>query len=156
MEYDHAIETVECCIVGGGPAGVVLGLLLARQGVSVLLLEAHQNFDRDFRGDTVHPSTVGLLEQIGLLDKLLALPHVAMLDFPFHYPDGSISPPPSERDRARSPRSYQIPQHLFLDMLVREAQRCPTFRVAVGARVDELVGDADGVRRPLHVGRRSA
>jgi len=121
MNEDELTSSVDCCIVGGGPAGVVLGLLLARQGVEVLLLEAHHNFDRDFRGDTVHPSTVQLLEQIGLLDKLLALPHAAVLDFPFHFPDGSISPPPTDRDRLRRPYSYQIPQHLLLDMLVRKA-----------------------------------
>jgi len=141
----EAIQTVDCCIAGGGPAGVVLGLLLARQGVDVLLLEAHQNFDREFRGDTVHPSTVNLIEQLGLLDKLLALPHVAMLDYPFHYPDGSISPPPTKRDRARLSSSYMIPQHLLLEMLVREAQRYPTFRLATGARVDDLLRDARGV-----------
>jgi 2-polyprenyl-6-methoxyphenol hydroxylase-like FAD-dependent oxidoreductase len=145
MDSDNSIQSVDCCIVGGGPGGVVLGLLLARQGVSVLLLEAHQNFDRDFRGDTVHPSTVKLLDHIGLLDQLLALPHAASLDFPFHYPDGSISPLPSQRDRARRPVSYQVPQHLLLDMLVREAQRYPTFRVAMGARVDDLVHAGDGV-----------
>jgi 2-polyprenyl-6-methoxyphenol hydroxylase-like FAD-dependent oxidoreductase len=145
MNDDNAVKTVDCCIAGGGPAGVALGLLLARQGVRVLLLEAHQNFDRDFRGDTVHPSTVDLLEQLGLLDKLLALPHAAMLDFPFHYADGSISPPPSERDRARKRRSYQIPQRVLLDLLVREAQRYPTFGVALGARVDGLLHDANGV-----------
>ena len=93
MENHNAPQTADCCIVGGGPAGVVLALLLARQGVEVVLLEAHKNFDRDFRGDTVHPSTVKLLEQIGLLDKLLSLPHAVTLDFPFHYPDGTISPP---------------------------------------------------------------
>jgi 2-polyprenyl-6-methoxyphenol hydroxylase-like FAD-dependent oxidoreductase len=144
MNDNEPICRVDCCIAGGGPAGVVLGLLLARQGVEVLLVEAHQNFDRDFRGDTVHPSTVQLLEQVGLLDKLLDLPHAAVLDFPFHFPDGSISPPRSERDRARRAYSYQIPQHLLLDMLVREAQRYPTFRVEVGARVDGLLHDATG------------
>src|SRR5262245_25206918 len=144
MNDNELTSSVDCCIAGGGPAGIVLGLLLARQGVEVLLLEAHQNFDRDFRGDTVHPSTVQLLEHIGLLDKLLALPHAAVLDFPFHYPDGSISPLPTERDRARQPYSYQIPQHLLLDMLVREAQRYPTFRVAMGARVDGLLHNGVG------------
>src|SRR5215471_10975458 len=99
MNNNELTSSVDCCIVGGGPAGVVLGLLLARLGVKVVLLEAHQNFDRDFRGDTVHPSTVSLLEQLGLLDKLLALPHAAVLDFPFHFPDGRISPLPIERER---------------------------------------------------------
>jgi 2-polyprenyl-6-methoxyphenol hydroxylase-like FAD-dependent oxidoreductase len=145
MNDERTTRTVDCCIAGGGPAGVMLGLLLARQGADVLLLEAHQNFDRDFRGDTVHPSTVGLLEEIGLLDELLALPHAAMFDFPFHYSDGSISPPPSQRDVARRPQSYQVPQHLLLDMLVREARRYPTFHVAMGARVDELLYDGTTV-----------
>jgi 2-polyprenyl-6-methoxyphenol hydroxylase-like FAD-dependent oxidoreductase len=144
MECEQDIQAVDCCIVGAGPAGVVLGLSLARQGVNVLLLEAHQNFDRDFRGDTVHPSTVKLLEQLGLLDKLLALPHAAILDFPFHYPDGSISPPPTERARARWPHSYQVPQHLLLNMLAGEAQRYPTFHLAMGAKVDDLLRDARG------------
>ena len=149
MDEIELTSQVDCCIVGGGPAGVVLGLLLARQGVEVMLLEAHQNFDRDFRGDTVHPSTVRLLEQIGLFDKLLALPHAAVFDFPFHFPDGSISPPPTERDRARRPYSYQIPQHLLLDMLVSEAQRYPTFHVVMGARVDGLLQNAGGEVRGL-------
>src|SRR3954471_7539287 len=64
-----------CCIVGGGPAGAVLGLLLARAGVPVTLLESHPDFDRDFRGDTVHPPTLELLAQLGLADRLHALPH---------------------------------------------------------------------------------
>jgi 2-polyprenyl-6-methoxyphenol hydroxylase-like FAD-dependent oxidoreductase len=145
MDCDHDVQTVDCCIAGAGPAGVVLGLLLARQGVNVLLLEAHQTLDREFRGDTVHPSTVKLLEQIGLLDKLLALPHTAVMDFPFHYSDGSISPPPTERERARSAYSYQVPQHLLLNMLAGEAQRYRTFDLVMGAKVDDLLRDTRGV-----------
>src|SRR6476469_8053219 len=64
-----------CCIVGGGPAGAFLALLLARQGIPVMLLEAHKNFDRDFRGDTVHPSTMEIMDELGLADRLLELPH---------------------------------------------------------------------------------
>src|SRR4051812_37742950 len=64
-----------CCIVGGGPAGMMLGLLLARAGVNVVVLEKHRDFLRDFRGDTVHPSTLEIMNEIGLLDRLLALPH---------------------------------------------------------------------------------
>src|SRR5881398_1108378 len=64
-----------CCIVGGGPAGVVLALLLARQGIPVTLLELHADFDRDFRGDTLHPSILEVLDEIGLADRLLELPH---------------------------------------------------------------------------------
>ena len=71
-------NSADCIIVGGGPAGVVLSLLLARKGVRVLLLEAQDDFDRDFRGDTVHPSTLEMLDGIGLVDKVLEIDHVKM------------------------------------------------------------------------------
>src|ERR1700691_2017319 len=66
---------VRCCIVGGGPAGVVLAYLLARAGVEVLVLEKHTDFLRDFRGDTIHPSTLELMYELGLLDEFLRRPH---------------------------------------------------------------------------------
>jgi len=69
------MNAVSCCVAGGGPAGMMLGLLLARAGVSVLVLEKHADFLRDFRGDTIHPSTLELMHELGLLDALLRLPH---------------------------------------------------------------------------------
>ena len=75
---DSSSETflsVECCVVGGGPAGMMLGFLLARAGVSVAVLEKHADFLLDFRGDTIHPSTLRIMDELGLLDALLALPH---------------------------------------------------------------------------------
>src|SRR5450755_3184760 len=63
------------CVVGGGPAGMMLGYLLARAGIQVTVLEKHADFFRDFRGDTIHPSTLDVLDQLGLLDELLKLPH---------------------------------------------------------------------------------
>jgi 2-polyprenyl-6-methoxyphenol hydroxylase-like FAD-dependent oxidoreductase len=63
------------CIIGGGPAGIMLGYLLARAGVQVTVLEKHKDFFRDFRGDTIHPSTLELLYELGLLEKFLTLPH---------------------------------------------------------------------------------
>ncbi len=64
-----------CCIAGGGPAGMMLGLLLARAGIDVVVLEKHADFLRDFRGDTIHPSTLEVMDELGLLDELLKLPH---------------------------------------------------------------------------------
>ena len=64
-----------CCIVGAGPAGTVLALILARQGIATTLLEAHQDFDREFRGDTVHPSVMEIMDEMGLAERLLELPH---------------------------------------------------------------------------------
>src|SRR5881296_286513 len=67
--------SVRCCVAGGGPAGMMLGLLLARAGVEVLVLEKHVDFLRDFRGDTIHPSTLEVMHELGLLEDLLKLPH---------------------------------------------------------------------------------
>jgi 2-polyprenyl-6-methoxyphenol hydroxylase-like FAD-dependent oxidoreductase len=134
----------DCCIVGDGPAGIVLALLLARQGVEVVLLEAHESFDRDFRGDTVHPATLELLEQLGLLDRVFELPHARMADFAFHFPDGSVSPPGRPRPGARHPHALQVPQARFLEMLVAEARRFPAFHLFTGARAEQLLA-RDGI-----------
>jgi 2-polyprenyl-6-methoxyphenol hydroxylase-like FAD-dependent oxidoreductase len=71
--------SVRCCIAGGGPAGMMLGLLLARAGVPVLVLEKHADFLRDFRGDTLHPSTLEVMHELGVLDRFLTLPHQKVL-----------------------------------------------------------------------------
>src|ERR1700726_4978883 len=70
-----AALTTKCCIAGGGPAGMMLGFLLARAGVDVVVLEKHADFFRDFRGDTVHPSTLQVMRELGLIDGFLKLPH---------------------------------------------------------------------------------
>src|SRR5438874_3999056 len=70
-----------CCIVGGGPAGMILAFLLGRAGIPTTLLEEHEDFERDFRGDTLHPSTMELMDQLGLADRLLALPHTKIAGF---------------------------------------------------------------------------
>jgi len=141
----NATTSIDCAIVGGGPGGVVLALLLARQGVEVLLLEAHADFNRDFRGDTVHPSTLQLLDQLGLMSKLRQLPHAVIHDFPTHLPDGSVSAPPRSRLRRKNP-TMQVSQARFLDLLVAEAQRYPSFHVAMGARVEQLIEENGVVR----------
>ena len=71
----NGTNSVRCCIAGGGPAGMMLGYLLARAGVEVVVLEKHGDFLRDFRGDTIHPSTLEVMHELGLLDEFLKLPH---------------------------------------------------------------------------------
>src|SRR5436309_2360717 len=72
---NHPADRTTCCIAGGGPAGIMLGFLLARAGIAVTILEKHRDFLRDFRGDTIHPSTLQVMHELGLLDALLRLPH---------------------------------------------------------------------------------
>jgi 2-polyprenyl-6-methoxyphenol hydroxylase-like FAD-dependent oxidoreductase len=79
-----------CCIVGGGPAGAFLALLLARQGISVMLLEAHKNFARDFRGDTLHPAVLEVLGELGLANRLLQFSHTKAHYVQFHTSTGPI------------------------------------------------------------------
>ena len=88
---DH-VEQTSCCVVGGGPAGAVLALLLARNGVPVTLLEGHRDFDREFRGDTLHPSVLEIMDEIGLADALLALRHTKI-----HHGKFVLRPPPVKR-----------------------------------------------------------
>src|SRR3989442_13299422 len=80
-----------CAVVGAGPAGAVLALLLAGRGVEVVLLEAHHDFDRDFRGDTVHPGTLELLDQLGLAERLHQFPHGKLRALRLHTPQGTVT-----------------------------------------------------------------
>src|SRR6266567_4025333 len=87
----HQAEQTTCCIVGAGPAGAILALLLARQGIEVTLLEAHTDFDRDFRGDTIHPSVLTILDELGIADHLLKLRHTKMDVINVQVPTGVVS-----------------------------------------------------------------
>jgi 2-polyprenyl-6-methoxyphenol hydroxylase-like FAD-dependent oxidoreductase len=121
----------------------MLSLLLARQGVSVALLEAHADFERDFRGDTVHPSTLELLDELGLLERVRQIPHATIADFPTHFPDGSVSEGRPGRVR-RKHVTMTVRQARFLDLLAAETQSYPNFQLIMGARVEQLV-EHDGV-----------
>ena len=141
---DMTVEQTDCCIVGGGPAGAVLALLLARQGVRVTLLEAHGDFNRDFRGDALQPAVLQVLAQMGLADRVLALALARFSSFPFHTPSGSVHHADVSRLKTPYPFIAMVPQARFLDLIVSEAQRWPAFRLVMGARVEALVREADG------------
>ncbi len=107
------VEQTTCCIVGSGPAGAVLALLLARKGVPVVLLEEHMDFDRDFRGDTIHPSVMQILDEIGLADRLLQLPHTKVYGLPVQTAKGYVTLADFHRLKTRFPYIALIPQTDF-------------------------------------------
>jgi len=143
------IHRTSCCVVGAGPAGAVLSLLLARAGIEVTLLEAHQNFDRDFRGDTIHPSVLHIMDEIGLADRLLQLRHSRIHTASFATPSGTIAIADFRRVESKFPFIMMVPQELFLEFITQEAKQYPTFRLIMGANVQEMIeenGTIQGVR----------
>ncbi len=138
-------ETV-CCVVGGGPAGAMLALLLARKGVPVTLLEAHPDFDREFRGDTIHPSVMELMDELGLAERLLELRHSRVRDLTFQSAAGPFTPIDFRRLKTKFPYITMMPQKSFLEFVTAEARRYPNFRLVMNARVRELIRH-DGIVR---------
>ena len=136
-------------VVGGGPGGMLLAYLLARAGVPVTLLEAHRDFDRRFRGDSLHPWTLELLDELGLADELLRLPHFPARYFRFHTPAGTLTPADYGALDSRFPYVALMPQARFLDFLAAKAAELPAFELRTSARVSGLVeehGVVTGVR----------
>jgi 2-polyprenyl-6-methoxyphenol hydroxylase-like FAD-dependent oxidoreductase len=139
------VESVEtrCCVVGAGPAGALLALVLARNGVGVCLLEAHEDFDRDFRGDTIHPSAMEIMDELGLADALLQLRHTKIRTANLMTGAGAVAVAEFKRLKTRFPYITIMPQVNFIEFLVAEAKRYPNFELRLGARVEELI-DEDG------------
>lgn len=144
MATPAAAMTTTVAIVGGGPAGMMAALLLARAGVAVTLVEAHRDFERDFRGDMIHPSTLEVLSQLGLVDRLHQLPHAKLRTLRFVA--GGAVYEMANFGRLPTPYPYVMvmPQVRFLDFLLEEARRYSTFRLVPGAAVRSLC-DRDGI-----------
>src|SRR3954463_8946316 len=116
----QAIAT-RCCIAGGGPAGMMLGFLLARAGVDVTVLEKHKDFLRDFRGDTVHPSTLQVMQELGLLEDFLKLPPTKISTANLEIADEHLTIGECSRLPTACKFIALMPQWDFLDFLAREA-----------------------------------
>ncbi|MFN0070559.1 MAG: FAD-dependent oxidoreductase [Chloroflexota bacterium] len=140
------VMNTRCCIVGGGPAGAVLAYMLARAGVDTTLLEEHEDFDRDFRGDTVHPSVMQILDELGLADRVLQLRHTKLRDITLQGSAGPIKAVDFSLLPTRFPYITLIPQAIFLKFMVDEAQTFPNFHLVLGAGVRELLDEAGIVR----------
>src|SRR2546423_15044426 len=130
--------STRCCVVGGGPCGLMLGYLLARAGIDVVVLEKHADFLRDFRGDTVHPSTLELIYELGLLDEFLALPHQEVRRLERVIGDRTFAGPDFGHLPTRCKFIALMPQWDFLDFLTAQAKRHPTFRLLMSAEVVAL------------------
>ncbi|SFP25118.1 2-polyprenyl-6-methoxyphenol hydroxylase [Amycolatopsis arida] len=140
-------ERTTCVVAGGGPAGMVLGLLLARAGVEVTVLEKHADFLRDFRGDTVHPTTIDLLDELGLGKRFAALPQSRLDKVTFPMPDGGELVVGDLR-RLDVPHPYiaMVPQWDFLDLLADAARAEPTFTLRMNTEVTDLLRERGAVR----------
>lgn len=144
-------ERTTCLVVGGGPAGLVLGLLLARAGVDVTVLEKHADFLRDFRGDTVHASTLTLLDELGLGERFAALPQRRMERAQVQLDDGIVQ----VADLSRLPGAHRhiamVPQWDFLDLVADATADEPTFTLRRDAEVVGLLRDGDTEIGRAHV-----
>ena len=142
-------DSTTCAIVGGGPAGMVLGLLLARAGIEVTVLEKHADFLRDFRGDTVHPSTLRLLDELGLWDRFAALPQSKVDHAEFPVDGQSVTMVDFRRLRQPHPYVAMVPQWDLLNLLAEAAEAEPSFTLRLQHEVTGLIrtgGRTTGVR----------
>jgi 2-polyprenyl-6-methoxyphenol hydroxylase-like FAD-dependent oxidoreductase len=146
---------VHCCVVGGGPAGMMLGFLLARAGVSVVVLEKHADFFRDFRGDTIHPSTLEVIAELGLLEVFLQRPHQELRTVGGQIGDRFVSIADFTHLPTRCKFLAFMPQWDFLNFLAQQGRRYPGFRLVMEAEVTELIveqGHVTGVRAKTSTG----
>src|SRR5450631_2041993 len=146
MDETRQDISCRCCIVGGGPAGMMLGLLLARAGVDTIVLEKHADFLRDFRGDTIHPSTLEALYDLGLLDDFLKLPHqeATLLQGMV----GDVTIPLADFSHLPTHAKFIafMPQWDFLDFIASKAKRYAGFRLLMSTEANGLIIEQETVK----------
>ena len=135
-----------CCIVGGGPAGMMLGYLLARSGVHVTVLEKHPDFFRDFRGDTVHPSTLEVMYELGLLDDFLKLPHQELSSVSGVFGDYAFKAADFTHLPTHCKFVALMPQWDFLDFLSGKAKQFPSFQIRMQHEAVDLIREDDRIK----------
>jgi 2-polyprenyl-6-methoxyphenol hydroxylase-like FAD-dependent oxidoreductase len=140
----RTIQT-HCCIVGGGPAGMMLGYLLGRAGIETLVLEKHADFFRDFRGDTVHPSTLQVMDELGLIDGFLKVPHQQLQKMDGRFGDESIRLADLGRLRVKYPFIAMMPQWDFLNFMRESGKRFASFQVMMNTNATDLIWSNDRV-----------
>src|SRR5277367_4011130 len=133
------VITTRCCIAGGGPAGMVLGFLLARTGVDVMVLEKHADFLRDFRGDTIHSSTLQIMYELGLLEEFLKRPHQEVRELSVQIGNDMIPLADFTHVPTHSKLMGLMPQWDFLDFIKEHASRYPNFHLRMEAKVTDLL-----------------
>ncbi|WP_200914689.1 FAD-dependent oxidoreductase [Bradyrhizobium viridifuturi] len=136
---------VRCCVVGGGPAGMMLGYLLGRAGVDVVVLEKHADFFRDFRGDTVHPSTLQVMDELGLIDGFLKLPHQDIQKLDGMFGGTSVRIADLSRLSVKYPFIAMMPQWDFLNFLRESGKRFASLKVLMNAEATDLMRRGDAV-----------
>jgi 2-polyprenyl-6-methoxyphenol hydroxylase-like FAD-dependent oxidoreductase len=148
---------MNCCIAGGGPAGMMLGFLLARAGISVTVFEKHADFFRDFRGDTVHPSTLEILYELGLIEEFLKLPHSKVRKLTGQIGETTLTLGDFSHLPVHCKFLAFMPQWDFLNFLAEQGRKYPSFRLEMEAEVTGLVMDGErvtGVRVKTSKGER--
>lgn len=139
------LET-QCCIAGCGPAGAMLGFLLARRGIDVVVLEKHGDFLRDFRGDTIHPSTLAVMRELGLADALLSLPHYTAPMLNVSIAQSIITMADFRHLKTPWPYLTFLPQWDFLTFLTGQARQYPTFHLLMNAEAQDLIEENGCIR----------
>jgi 2-polyprenyl-6-methoxyphenol hydroxylase-like FAD-dependent oxidoreductase len=134
-----------CCIVGGGPAGMMLGYLLGRAGIETVVLEKHADFFRDFRGDTVHPSTLQVMDELGLIDGFLKVPHQQLQKLDGQFGEETLHIADLSRLRVKYPFIAMMPQWDFLNFLRENGKRFASFQVMMNANATDLIWSGDTV-----------